>query len=851
MKKLIYLFFITFFLTTSWPEKPLIMAADVDPFATESSAVDEWERPYQTLPADFPQIDVLTEASGTDEGYIFVTNFNWLDTPNTVPYLMILDNNGEPVFAHKLSTRAIDFKPQPGGRLSYFDQELGYYVILDETYTQVDTIAAGNGYETDVHELILTEDGHAILMIYDSQPMDMSQIVPGGDPNATVIGLVLQELDENDNVIFEWHSWDHFEITDSTMDITGPVVDYAHGNALDVDTDGNWLVSSRHMDEVTKINRQTGEIIWRLGGKNNQFTFVNEADKFFRQHDVRRLGNGNLILFDNGEPAIRATSRAVEYALDEVNMTAMAVNIFTNTPETFSLAMGAARRLPNGNTLVGWGSGYPALTEFRPDGSKAFELAFDAPLVSYRAYRAPWVGAPITSPVLLADSTSGEIHLTMSWNGATEVTSYEIYGGTTPNPTSLLTTVSRQGFETSVTLPTADDLHYFRVMPLDQTSNPTVFSNEVSADAYQVFMPFLTFDEAKFAIPAAATPAAYAWPANGTDHVFYRGLYGQIHELWRGYDGTWRQNHIGQLTEAPLAIGAPSAYVWAANQTQHVVYRSEDGQIHELWYRADLGWQYNNLSQVAGAPVAASDPIAYVWVEDVTQHVVYRGTDNHIYELWKGLLGWQFKDLTKETNAALATGTPQAYVWVGDKSQHVIYRGEDGQIHELWFKRPSGWNRKAIGAEAGGVPALGDPFGLARNEAGQQHVFYRGTDGRIHELWWSAGAWKYRFLGIEHVVVGSLSGVVETDGKAYSVFYRKTDGHLYRLRFDGDGNWVTEFVSYGDFDITAKSSPVAFLAANGMPEVIYRGDEGQLYHRFLDASQTWQREEISLLSYPE
>ena len=137
-------------------------------------------------------------------------------------------------------------------------------------------------------------------MSYDYQRVRMDTVVPGGDTDATVIGLIVQELDENKNVVFQWRSWDHFEITDATynIDLTESIIDYVHGNAIEMNDDGILLISSRHMDEVTKIDRQTGDIIWRCGGEhceNNEFTFLNDAIGFSHQHDLRRLPNGNLL----------------------------------------------------------------------------------------------------------------------------------------------------------------------------------------------------------------------------------------------------------------------------------------------------------------------------------------------------------------------------------------------------------------------------------------------------------------------------------------------------------------------------------------------------------------------------
>jgi hypothetical protein len=144
--------------------------------------------------------------------------------------------------------------------------------------------------------------------------------------------------------VFQWRSWDHFSILDGSVsgyvNLDSSLIDYVHGNAIELDMDGNLLLSSRHMNEITKIDRQTGEIIWRLGlnALNNQFTFVNDTRGFSHQHDIRRLANGNITLFDNGNFLVPEYSRAVEYALDEQAMTATLVWEYRNDPDAFSPA---------------------------------------------------------------------------------------------------------------------------------------------------------------------------------------------------------------------------------------------------------------------------------------------------------------------------------------------------------------------------------------------------------------------------------------------------------------------------------------------------------------------------------
>lgn len=377
------------------------------------------------LPSDFPKYDITVHDNPAD-GYLFFAPFSWSSStiaPRT-PYLLILDNDGNPVFFRRLKSPCFDFKVQPNGNLTYFDNDplAQVYFELDSTYTKVDSWRMGNGYGTDLHGLQLLPNGHALLMSYDLQTVDMSKHVPGGKTDAGVVGFVIQEQDAGHNVIFEWRSWDHFLFTDAAdnIDLTAGYIDYVHGNAIELDRDGNLMISSRHMDEITKINRQTGKIMWRWGGENNQFTFVNDTLQFTHQHDIRRLPNGNITLFDNGNRHSPQRSRGVEYQLDEQNKTATLVWEYPEGSEQFSVAMGNTQRLPDGNTVIGWG--YPtqggrkqAVTEVRPDGSVAFELLTDTNVVTYRAFRFPW-SATSAAPYLWTEDADNTMADTLTVN---------------------------------------------------------------------------------------------------------------------------------------------------------------------------------------------------------------------------------------------------------------------------------------------------------------------------------------------------------------------------------------------------------------------------------------------------
>ncbi len=343
------------------------------------------------LPDDFPAISV-TQSNNPSPGYIFLSNFSNQKNNPYRNYLMILDNSGEPVFYKKMQNNCFDFKMHPTGLMTYFDSNTQKFYGMNSSFIVVDSFTCGNGYVNDVHELLVLPNGNYWLLADDPEKVDMSQIVTGGNSNAIVTGIIIQELDKNGNVIFQWRTWDHFKITDATHeDLTAATIDYVHSNAIDIDNDGNILLSSRHIDEITKINIQTGDIIWRLGGKNNQFNFLNDNDGFSHQHAIRRLPNGDVTLFDDGNFHNPSYSRAVEYKLDEQNMTATLVWQYRNNPDIYAFAMGYVQRFNNGNTLVGWGTANTSVSEVQPDGTVALEMSLPPGQWSYRAFKFPMV----------------------------------------------------------------------------------------------------------------------------------------------------------------------------------------------------------------------------------------------------------------------------------------------------------------------------------------------------------------------------------------------------------------------------------------------------------------------------
>jgi hypothetical protein len=118
-----------------------------------------------------------------------------------------------------------------------------------------------------------------------------------------------------------------------------------------------------------------------------------------------------------------------------------------NAPSPAHLSLAPAHRR-------GWGSA-PYLSEFGRDGEVLFGARFPREVESYRAFRFPWKGQPDGDPALAAErGPDNEVTLYASWNGATEVATWEVLAGPTPDGLKPLGSSTRKGFETVVTLRT-------------------------------------------------------------------------------------------------------------------------------------------------------------------------------------------------------------------------------------------------------------------------------------------------------------------------------------------------------------------------------------------------------------
>jgi hypothetical protein len=265
--------------------------------------------------------------------------------------------------------------------------------VRNNNNIKIDSIPYTTGLDLDFHDVIVLNNGHYLILYYEYYTKDMSQIVQGGHVNANVMANVLVETDRTGSVFWMWHARDHYNITDVTedIDLSQENIDFTHINSMYEDIDGNILVSVRHLDEVSKINKSTGAFMYRIGGTtcaNNEFQFTNDTrdnfQGFSHQHSISLLSNGNLLMFDNGNMKPQPYSRAVEYSINATTKTAGKVWEYINPSSNLTAAMGSVSRLPNGNTIVNWSD---RITEVRPDLTKTFEMFSTDNSLIYKAFR--------------------------------------------------------------------------------------------------------------------------------------------------------------------------------------------------------------------------------------------------------------------------------------------------------------------------------------------------------------------------------------------------------------------------------------------------------------------------------
>ena len=464
----------------------LLLGAGAGPVRLVDAALGATEPPkthlFRTRPDLVPPVvSTVHHDPRTSDGYLFLAPLSGPGQRGS----LILDKGGEPVWFRPskpvvaLNFRAAVYRGKPA--LTWWEGKTehglgdGTHVIVDDSYRELVRVPAGGGRPADLHEFLLTSRGTALVTAWERVPTNLSGL--GGLTNGAVVGGVVQELElPSGRVLFEWRSLDHVGLDESHAGITDKgAYDYFHVNSIELDADGNFLVSARNTWTVYKIDRGSGEIIWRLGGKKSDFA-MGPGTGFAFQHDARHHGATDQLvsLFDDGAaPQVQPQSKALVIALDTTGMRATLHKKYTHNPPLLSHALGSTQVLPNGNVLVGWGTA-PYFSEYSHDG----ELLFDAHLPhggqNYRTLKMPWRGRPTDLPAIATRRHDGQHFVYASWNGATDVHSWRLETGASASSLPDVIATRKTGFETELVAPAA--ARYAAVVALDAQGTPLALS---------------------------------------------------------------------------------------------------------------------------------------------------------------------------------------------------------------------------------------------------------------------------------------------------------------------------------------------------------------------------------------
>ena len=343
---------------------------------------------------------------------------------------------------------------------------VGQDIIMDSSYQVVKTVSAGNGLSADLHEFQLT--GRRTALITAEYPVYVNATAVHGRTDEVVLDSVAQEIDlPTGLVLFQWDSLDHVPLTAGYTPIPNPPkkgkpappngsgdpFDYFHINSVGLDLDGNVIISGRNTWAVYKVNHRTAATIWTLGGKSSSFK-LGPGVSFAFQHDVRVRAAGDEILtmFDDGAgpPYVHSQSRALKLRLDLRHMTASVLSQRDHSPPLLSSYEGDDQQLPGLDEFVGWGE-QPFFSQYNAKGNLVFEGRFVDSNISYRAFRFPWNGIPSTPPSVASTLYRGKMTVYVSWNGATDVAGWRVFGGSVPFQLPAVASAPKRGFETAIT----------------------------------------------------------------------------------------------------------------------------------------------------------------------------------------------------------------------------------------------------------------------------------------------------------------------------------------------------------------------------------------------------------------
>jgi len=464
------------------------------------------------------------------------------------------------------------------------------------------------GLHADLHEMTITPQGTAIMTVYEIYPVT----VPGFVDDTNVLWIwdcLFQEIDIASNeLVFQWRASEHHNLNETFRNIhdegrtPNQPWDWYHINSIQKDELGNYLISARYTHTITYIDGNTGNIIWILGGKRNEFedlsTGKSKAVNIAYQHFARFH---NLTEF----PALLADEIALHPAKDVDGVTKMLVSAFDNgadnggtgdrpsrgvlievtypTPESSSTgtahtakliqeyvhpaqfvssSQGSMQIIASNDTSdprVLLGYGYVGVwTEFSADGSVLCDNRFSAmsswgngDVQSYRVLKAPWKGEPSWPPAVTFGEGKQQSSVFVSWNGATEVKGWKLQQASesacADDDWEDVSTTQKKGFETKLDVGDCE-LRFLRVVGLDTDGEVLGVSGtldigwEVGANGVFDGLELRGHSELQLAVISVAALALFV-----IGYESFRHVKSWIRTKWLGYEQVDEDSDVSSL----------------------------------------------------------------------------------------------------------------------------------------------------------------------------------------------------------------------------------------------------------------------------------------------------------------
>jgi len=431
---------------------------------------------YSSAPSLTPSTVRLTTPAqpGATSGDFMLAPYQGEGTPGP----MIVDQAGDLIWFHPLpahdeatNLQVQQYEGKPvltwwQGRILEVGFGQGEDVIYNTSYQRVAVIRAGNGYKADLHEIRLTPQGTAWIDVFDPVRMNLSSV--HGSPNGIVSDSVIQEIDiKTGLVMWEWHAIGHISFGESHNPLppSGYPWDYIHINSVDPGSSGDVLLSARNSWTLYDVDLHSGGFRWRLGDQHSSFR-LGPGTRFYWQHDAEFQPEGLISLFDNGsDPPKEKQSRGLLLNPDAATHTVTLVHQYTNPTKTLlAESQGNMLSLPGGSWLLGYGR-LPNFTEFSASGHVLLDATLGLNVQNFRTYLAPWKATPTSAPSIAVSGGAGSLSVAASWNGATEVASWQVLAGSSPTSLTVAASAPRSGFQT--TIPVKVAATYLAVQALD------------------------------------------------------------------------------------------------------------------------------------------------------------------------------------------------------------------------------------------------------------------------------------------------------------------------------------------------------------------------------------------------